>query len=694
MKDKIESITTLIAQITLPLLAFLVPIFFLPITPDQFSYNKKFLILVVATILLINWVVKLLFRRRVTIAVGPATYPVLLLALTYLLSTFIQSSTPYLSIMGKTSLMIALSLIFLITTSLNENNSSRVTSVTFLTLALSSIILSLTSILSYLKINIPFVPANLLGDPVSLLAFSLPLLPVFFYLGVSSKPFLAKIIFLVSSALSLSSIATQISILFIQKTQTPILLPLQAGWAIAIDIFKSGRAAFLGVGPENFISAFTRLRPVAMNSDANLWTLRFGVSSNELFDTLTTVGLLGALFLSLIFYKSLKTVLKEKLLDSSLIKALFMGLFLLGASFLIVPASVASLALLFILLSLLTLELKASNSDSTYVLSLSLFAIKVITNKLEQKREESIDSGQSVFMWIFSLLLISPVVYFWLYAGRAYAASVITSIAAKNLSSNTKLSYEKQIEAYNLEPLNPIYRINFAQTSLALANSLATKQNLTDTERTTITQLVQQSIREAKNAASLAPTNISTWENLAVIYKQLLNFADGSVDWAIATYNQAIALDPSNPTLRLDLGGVFFARGDYENAIRLYGQAVDLKPDWANAHYNLASAYKGKKDYAKAFSSMEQVLKLLKSDSADYSRAQAEYDELKTMVPKAPQGETSNTNNQETKDNIELVTPTPIKQSKTKLELPKDSAPVIPSPTGEPTASPSAQTAP
>jgi len=682
MKNKIEQITSLIAQITLPILAFLVPIFFLPITPDQFSYNKKFLILVIATILLANWIIKLLFRRRVTIAVGPATYPVLLLCATYLLSTFIQSPTPYLSIMGKTSLIIALSLIFLITTSLNETNPSRVTSATFLSLALSSIVLSLTSILSYLKINIPFVPNNLLGDPVSLLAFSFPLLPVFFYLGVSSRSFFSKIIFLVSSALSLSSIATQISILFIQKTQTPILLPLQAGWAIAIDIFKSGRAAFLGVGPDNFISAFTRLRPIAMNSDTNLWTLRFGVSSNELFDTLTTIGLLGALFLSLIFYKSLKTVLKEKLFDSSLIKALFMGLLILGVSFLTIPASVTSLTLLFILLSLLTLELKSNNSDSVYVLSLSLFAIKVITNKLEQKREEAIDSGQSVFMWIFSLIIVVPVVYFWLYAGRAYAASVITAIAAKNLSTNTKLSYEKQIQAYNLEPQNPIYRINFAQTSLALANALAAKQNLTETERTTITQLVQQSIREAKNAANLAPTNIATWENLATIYKQLLNFADGSVDWAIATYNQAIALDPSNPTLRLDLGGVFFARGDYENAIRLYGQAVDLKPDWPNAHYNLASAYKGKKDYTKAFSAMGEVIKLLKSDSADFSRAQSEYDELKTMIPK-----TDTTSTETSPNNIELVTPTPIKQSKTKLELPKDSAPVIP-PAASPSSSP------
>jgi hypothetical protein len=232
--------------------------------------------------------------------------------------------------------MVALGLIFLITTSVNENNSSLVTPSTLLTLALSGIILSITSLLSYLKVNIPFVPGNLIGDPVSLLAFSLPLLPVFFYLGLTSKSFISKIIFLVSSALSLSSIATQISVLFIQKTQAPILLPIQAGWAIAIDIFKSGRAAFLGVGPENFISAFTSLRPISMNSDANLWTLRFGVSSNELFDTLTTVGLLGALFLSLIFYKTFKTLLQEKLLKNQNLKALFMALVVLGISFLIV----------------------------------------------------------------------------------------------------------------------------------------------------------------------------------------------------------------------------------------------------------------------------------------------------------------------------------------------------------------------
>lgn len=677
MKEKIDNITSLIAKLSLPLLAFSIPIFFLPFTADPFTFNKRFLVFVAVTVLLVSWVIRLLFHRRVVISVGPATYPFLLLSGVFILSSLIQSPTPYLSLLGKTSSIVALTLLFVIATTVNKNNSLILP--TLLGLSSSVTLLSIISLLGFIGINIPFVPNNLSGDAISLFALLIPLIPLFIALGLNSKELSSKLSFFVAAALSLSASAAQFSILFIQKSQTPLLLPIQAGWAIAVDIFKSGRSAFLGVGPENFISAFTRLRPISLNSNPLYWNLRFTYSSNEFLDVLTTTGILGFILFFLIFYKTIKIVLKERLSSKGAYsRPLLIGLISLIISYLVVPASFTSLFVATILLVLITLNLKTL-TDSTYNLALSLFAVKVIT-RLDSKQEESLSSGQSVFMWIFSLALVSPVVFFWVYASRSYLASIYTQIAAKTLATNSKVSYEKQIQAYNLEPQNPIYRINFAQTSIALANSLASKPNLSEQDRTTITQLVQQAIRESKNAANLSPTNISTWENLAVIYKQLLNFADGSVDWAIATYNQAIAIDPSNPSLRLDLGGVFYARGDYDNAIRLFGQAADLKPDWPNAHYNLASAYKAKKDYIKAVSAMEQVVKLLKPEAADYQKAKDELESLKAMVPKSSTPTT--TTETPSDNNIQLVTPTPIAKNNNKIVLPKESAPSFPPPAG------------
>ena len=106
-----------------------------------------------------------------------------------------------------------------------------------------------------------------------------------------------------------------------------------------------------------------------------------------------------------------------------------------------------------------------------------------------------------------------------------------------------------------------------------------------------ITKLIQQAIREAKVATVLNPTSAAYWENLAQLYRNLINFAEGSDQWAIAAYQQAITNDPINPRLRVNLGGLFYALGNYEAAIRRFENAVNLKPDYTNGYYNLAATW-------------------------------------------------------------------------------------------------------
>jgi len=173
------------------------------------------------------------------------------------------------------------------------------------------------------------------------------------------------------------------------------------------------------------------------------------------------------------------------------------------------------------------------------------------------------------------------------------------SIKAAAANDGAK-TYNLQIQAINLNPDNDAYHLSYSQTNLALADALAGQQNLTDQQKNTVIQLVQQAIREGRAAVTLNPNRAGNWENLSLIYRSLINFAQGADQWTITSLNQAIALDPANPRLRLDLGSLYFAAKDYNNAGQMFSQAVNLKPDYANAHYNLAQALKnlGSKDQA------------------------------------------------------------------------------------------------
>ena len=316
------------------------------------------------------------------------------------------------------------------------------------------------------------------------------------------------------------------------------------------------------------------------------------------------------------------------------------------------------------------------------------------------KNNSTSTTANAILPWIYTTFTIVLLGFFWFFSGRVYAAAIITKKAIDTLNTEAIVSYNHQAQAYTLDPTNPTYRINFAQTSLALANSLAQKKDLSDQDKQDLTQLVEQAIREAKNATQLDPNSVIVWENLANIYRQLLNFAEGAGDWTVASYSQAISLDSTNPALRLDLGGVLLTLQDFDGAISLFQQAVDRKSDWPNAHYNLASAYNANKNYPKALAEMRIVVQLLDPNTEDYQKAQNELTELEKMIPPkdtssgvtgtgSPEEGSSKAN-----EDVQLVTPTPLPSPAEPVVLPDDSGPNIPEPTPTPTAEPSPEPTP
>jgi tetratricopeptide (TPR) repeat protein len=446
-------------------------------------------------------------------------------------------------------------------------------------------------------------------------------------------------------------------------TVKPILLPFSTSWAIAVESFKNWRFFLLGVGPNSFLDAFLQFRPASYNL-TNLWSIRFGFASNYYLHLLTTVGILGLLSFGYLVWKVIKTRPAFSIQYS---------VFSILVLFLFLPVNFLLLFVFYIMIALLATNLPTKEySESSKIAAWSIF--------------------------IPTVLVILTSFYFF---GRVYAAEIYfqKSLLAINRNDGNQ-AYNLQIKAISLNPFYDFYHLAYSQTNILLANALAQKSDLSDQDRQNITVLIQQAIKEAKTAVTLNKNKATNWENLANIYRQLLNFAQGADQWTISSLTQAIKLDPVNPDLKLTLGGIYYALKNYDEAIRWFQQAVDIKPNFANGYYNLSWAYKEKGDFQKAHEAMQTTLSLVPTDSGDYNKARNELDELakkltttkeatpeskfKTQTEKEPVGETPLTKPQPYPSPI-IKPPIEIpEQQATPPAMPDESQQISPAPEATP----------
>jgi len=178
---------------------------------------------------------------------------------------------------------------------------------------------------------------------------------------------------------------------------------------------------------------------------------------------------------------------------------------------------------------------------------------------------------------------------------------------------------------------------------------------------------------------------VTNWQTLAGVYRQIVNVAENAPVWAVSAYQQSIVLDPRNPLLRLDLGGIYYLFENFDEAQKLFEQAVSLKPDWANAHYNLAWTYYKKGIFGSAVDQMQIVVGLLDAATQpeDYKAAQKNLDDFKktyqTELEKlqqqqAAQGGTPQGTAPAAPSELNLPSP-PATQLDQKIELPEDASP-------------------
>ena len=341
------------------------------------------------------------------------------------------------------------------------------------------------------------------------------------------------------------------------------------------------------------------------------------------------------------------------------------------------PATLLSIALIFILLA-------------------SVTKVKKTTLNLTA---EGVDKSQNKMVSKLPALLISlPVIVAMLWTGyhasRIVSAEYTFNKGINALAQNRALdTYNLMVKAINTNPQVDRYRSTYARVNLALANSIASKSQgeITDDDRGNITQLIQQAITEGKTAVALNPLRAGNWEMLGRIYQSIIPLAQGSDAFAVQTLRNAVTLDPINPNTRIALGGVYYEAGDFANAVKVFELAIAAKPDHANARYNLAFALREAGYLDRAIAEMTNVLSLIDRTTNDYEVARQALETMQALrQASSSDGGPELAERDSSEVEGEMLTPPQEEQEpvlEPPLELPEESeppeAPITPTPVEE-----------
>jgi tetratricopeptide (TPR) repeat protein len=707
-KSTIGFITT-IATVLTATVYLLFPVFFLTITTDFFTFPKQILVVFASIILLILWGVKALAERKVTVLMNPLNIPVVLFAVVLILSTFFSLSRQ--DALLQSLPVILLCLFFFTTINFVQEKSSFM--IIIISLLIGTSVSALLSILAYFNIFVlPFEAVknqgfNTHGSPIQYIAFLLPLLVLCgsSLLDIVKKKKISAVTKYYTHIIQLVSalIFVVASVLVIYQivisAQKPILLPFNHGFQVAFaaisqDSQRMAQSLLVGSGYGTFSADFTRFIGPAFNS-YSFWNLTFAFSSSYVLELLATTGILGLIAFAFIFVNFIRSKARAT-------NPLFLATLTAFILSLVIPFSFSMVFLLFALLSLFVAHRAIENARGFDHVTLNLVTLR---QGLFSVSEGSGKSKENLIVptIILALSVLSAVYILFYLTGsgstprKGYVALISSDI--KFAKSFTPEALKNGTETYNLQtqaiteyPYRSDYYRLFSQINLALAANLVNAQQgkqPTEEVQNNIILLLQQSINSARQAVTLSAFNSLNWQNLGQIYRNLIGVGQNAEQFAVASYNQSIALNPSNPGLRIELGGIYYQLKQWDLAQNQFTIATQLKPDYANAYYNLGHVMEEKGDLANALPQYQAVRQLVANDKANADKIDVEIKALQAKIGAAQQ-QANDKAIQPTADN------TPLNVNKPQTEFPpKDPRVTIPEPPkGQPTPTPTSIPAP
>lgn len=385
---------------------------------------------------------------------------------------------------------------------------------------------------------------------------------------------------------------------------TEVSPQFQLSWQVTKDSIKNN--FLLGSGPATYGYDFSLYRPQDFNLN-ELYNLQFYQGAGILWEALPTLGILGTFalalliisFLSVVIYLLSKDKGKNKVYSLGMLSAV---LVILVSSFLIRMDS--ALIILGILLATLTIGIitSESNAEEKHI-NLSLKA-----------------SPKYALALAFVFLAVSAsVVFLFVFLGRIYVADVLISIANKQQNITEENSVRTVIKAINLYGKEGRYYTLGGQQYIVLANSEFLKGDKADTNL--ISQYLDNSIILTSKGKELMPKDFTAVSALAQAYENKSTYFPQFFDQAIATYNDALALQPHSPDTYLKIGQLKAKQAGIEKdetkkkallseAKEMIQKSINEKKNFAQGYYYLSLIQDQEGDVDKAIESANNAVSI------------------------------------------------------------------------------------
>jgi len=358
------------------------------------------------------------------------------------------------------------------------------------------------------------------------------------------------------------------------------VIDVRPSWQSTFDVGSHTYASspLFGSGPGTFGTQWVQFRDRSLN-DTLFWNVDFVSGIGSIPTSFVTTGLVGALawvaFIALFLFFGARALLLRLPQDPFVrfvSAASFTGaLYVLALAIFTVPGPVVLLA-------------------GFLLIGVFISSLRYGTNA----RELGIIFARSpkvgfVIVFALTLLLLASILAAYVVIER-YLSGVAYAESTVALSSG---DLEKAIESANrsilFSPSDRAYQL-ISGIGIARMNQIATNTELSQADAQSQFQAaLSGSIEAALAATQLGPNNYQNWTMLGNVYQTVVPLnIEGAYENAKTAYDQAVALNPTNPTLPYVIAQLEIAHKDPAAASAALMEAITLKRDYTQAIFLLS----------------------------------------------------------------------------------------------------------
>lgn len=634
-----RSFLNFIIRWSIYLVVFLVPLAFSPWTFEAFEFNKLYLLFFLVLIGTLAWLARMVFvDREIRLKRSPLDLPIILFSTLVNISSFFSSDS-WSSLFGQygrfsdsaTAVGSFVGLYFLIINTVEKPKKVLNWFLGAVGIAIATSYLSLFHVWQQLPVWQVMKQAgfNSVGATIEGFAIFLAAILVFLvFQGVRQKVKVFPIItygalitgslgILLLVDISKAWIVLMLGLMFvliagggIKKVWLPFGMLLVAvtflfssvsfrtviqaipqepmlsqglSWNIAFKTAtESVKNMLVGSGPGTFAIDFLEHKPESLNMQSQ-WQTRFDRSGSYVSEVLATYGFLG--FFAYLLVGGFFVFASWFLIAKKNTPPFFIALVgILITQFLYYQTLSLGLAFwLFLALGVLAWERPVKE----FVFSLRKFS-------------EFEVAAKAVFFIV--LAGIGGVSYFAL---RFYGADMSYLVAQNAQKGDMTKSIDTGLQAVHMNPYQAEYKVFVSRSYLSRAlGELQKPEGVRDEQG--ISKDVQLAIAYAGGATQVSPKRIASWETLGMVYRDI-GFATGAFEWAVRSFQTAIALEPTSPVLYTELGKLYVTNDQDDKAKEQFERAVALKPDYVEAQRQRALVFEKEKDIKTAIANMKDI---------------------------------------------------------------------------------------